>query len=45
MADTFDELIEAGASADVSGWGFSWLEGHATEERPPGATLAISLSG
>jgi SAM-dependent methyltransferase len=34
MADTFDELIEAGASVDVSGWDFSWLEGRATEERP-----------
>ena len=21
-------------SADVSGWGFGWLEGRATEERP-----------
>ena len=35
MADTFDELVEAGASADVSGWDFSWLDGRATEERPP----------
>lgn len=34
MDDTFDALIEAGASADVSGWDFSWLEGRATEERP-----------
>lgn len=34
MADTFDSLIEAGVSADVSGWDFSWLEGRATEERP-----------
>ncbi|MEZ5086049.1 MAG: class I SAM-dependent methyltransferase [Tessaracoccus sp.] len=34
MSDTFDSLIEAGASADVSGWDFSWLEGRATEERP-----------
>ena len=35
MADTFEQLIEAGASADVSGWDFAWLEGRATEERPP----------
>ncbi|PRY00601.1 methyltransferase domain-containing protein [Allonocardiopsis opalescens] len=35
MADTFDALVEAGESADVSGWDFSWLEGRATEERPP----------
>lgn len=34
MADRFDELVEAGASADVSGWDFSWLNGRATEERP-----------
>lgn len=34
MAETFDELISAGASADVSGWDFSWLAGRATEERP-----------
>ncbi|MGY2081308.1 methyltransferase domain-containing protein [Modestobacter sp. SYSU DS0657] len=34
MSDAFDELIEAGTSADVSGWDFSWLDGRATEERP-----------
>ncbi len=34
MSDTFDGLIEAGATADVSGWDFSWLDGRATEERP-----------
>ncbi|MGV9671313.1 class I SAM-dependent methyltransferase [Gordonia sp. NPDC003504] len=34
MPDTFDSLIEAGASADVSGWDFSWVDGRATEERP-----------
>ncbi|HOQ52365.1 MAG TPA: class I SAM-dependent methyltransferase [Micropruina sp.] len=34
MTDTFDSLVEAGASADVSGWDFSWLDGRATEERP-----------
>lgn len=34
MTDMFDALIEAGASADVSGWDFSWLDGRATEERP-----------
>lgn len=28
-------LIEAAAAADVTGWGFSWLDGRATEERPP----------
>lgn len=35
MTHTFDELVEAGASADVSGWDFAWLDGRATEERPP----------
>ncbi len=34
VTDSFDSLIEAGATADVSGWDFSWLEGRATEERP-----------
>ncbi len=31
----FDELVAEGASADVTGWDFSWLDGRATEERPP----------
>lgn len=30
----FYGLIEAGSSADVSRWDFSWLDGRATEERP-----------
>jgi SAM-dependent methyltransferase len=34
MTSTFEDLIEAGSTADVSGWDFSWLDGHATEERP-----------
>jgi SAM-dependent methyltransferase len=34
VTDTFDALIEAGESADVSGWDFCWLDGRATEERP-----------
>ncbi|HRP99982.1 MAG TPA: methyltransferase domain-containing protein [Terrimesophilobacter sp.] len=34
MTDSFESLLDAGASADVSGWDFSWLEGRATEERP-----------
>ncbi|TSD62791.1 class I SAM-dependent methyltransferase [Aeromicrobium piscarium] len=34
MTDRFEDLIRAGASADVSGWDFDWLDGHATEERP-----------
>jgi SAM-dependent methyltransferase len=30
-----DELVGEAAAADVSGWGFGWLDGRATEERPP----------
>lgn len=32
---TFDELVDEAATADVTGWDFSWLDGRATEERPP----------
>lgn len=32
---SFEDLINEAAVADVSGWGFSWLDGRATEERPP----------
>ncbi|GEK80532.1 class I SAM-dependent methyltransferase [Agrococcus baldri] len=31
----FDDLIAEALAADVDGWGFAWLEGRATEERPP----------
>ena len=31
----FDELVTEAQSADVTGWGFGWLDGRATEERPP----------
>jgi SAM-dependent methyltransferase len=31
----FDELVDEAASADVTGWDFGWLDGRATEERPP----------
>jgi SAM-dependent methyltransferase len=30
-----DDLIAEAASADVDGWGFDYLTGRATEERPP----------
>ncbi|WP_229071105.1 class I SAM-dependent methyltransferase [Actinoplanes sp. DH11] len=33
----FPELIDEAAAADVTGWGFGWLDGRATEERPPWA--------
>jgi SAM-dependent methyltransferase len=32
--DDFDELVAEADAADVSGWGFGWLDGRATEERP-----------
>jgi hypothetical protein len=31
----FEELVALGERVDVSGWDFSWLDGRATEERPP----------
>lgn len=31
----FDDLVSQAVEADVTGWGFRWLEGRATEERPP----------
>ena len=31
----FGELVSEAESADVTGWGFGWLEGRATEQRPP----------
>jgi len=33
-SSAFEVLVDAAASADVSGWGFSWLDGRATEQRP-----------
>jgi len=35
MGSTFEELITEADVADVTGWDFSWLDGRATEERPP----------
>jgi SAM-dependent methyltransferase len=32
---TFEEILAEAAAADVTGWGFGWLDGRATEERPP----------
>ncbi|GAA5140969.1 methyltransferase domain-containing protein [Nocardioides marinquilinus] len=31
----FDVLVAEAEAADVAGWGFDWLDGRATEERPP----------
>ena len=30
-----DELVAEAGAADVTGWGFDWLDGRASEERPP----------
>jgi SAM-dependent methyltransferase len=35
MSESYEDLISAGISADVTGWDFSWLAGRATEQRPP----------
>lgn len=35
MPESFDELIDEADAVSVDGWDFSWLEGRATEERPP----------
>ncbi len=32
---SFDELVAEAAAADVTGWGFDWINGRATEDRPP----------
>lgn len=32
---SFDELVSEVAAADVTGWGLDWLNGRATEQRPP----------
>lgn len=31
----FETLVAEAGEADVNGWGFAWLDGRATEERPP----------
>src|SRR5215212_12189553 len=32
---SFEDLVAEADAADVSGWGFDWLAGRATEQRPP----------
>ena len=32
---TFEQLVAEGESEPVAGWDFSWLDGRASEERPP----------
>jgi len=31
---SYEELVDEAAAADVSGWGWEWLRGRATEDRP-----------
>ncbi len=35
MDGDYDQLVRAAEAAPMEGWDFSWLEGRATEERPP----------
>lgn len=45
---SYDELVTEAEAADVTGWGFDWLTGRATEERPPwgfARLLADRLAG
>lgn len=35
LVRSFEELATEAEAADVDGWGFGWLDGRATEERPP----------
>lgn len=32
---SFEDLVAEAQAADITGWGFDWLEGRASEERPP----------
>jgi len=32
---SYEELVAEAVAADVTGWDFGWLDGRATEERPP----------
>lgn len=43
-----DQLIAEAAAADIAGWGFDYLDGRATEERPPwgyASLLAEAVAG
>jgi SAM-dependent methyltransferase len=42
---TFEELVDEAARADVSGWAFEWLDGRATEERPPWGYSRLLAAG
>lgn len=36
-----DDLVAEAAAADVTGWGFAWLDGRTTEERPPSSYVRL----
>lgn len=40
---THEELVAEANRADVTGWGFGWLDGRATEERPPTSAIVWIL--
>jgi SAM-dependent methyltransferase len=45
---SFDELVTEAEAARVDGWDFAWLDGRATEERPPwgyAGMIATRLAG
>lgn len=37
----FEQLVDEAMAADVTGWGFGWLDGRATEQRPPWGYAAL----
>ena len=44
---SFDDLVSEAEAVDVSGWDFDWLDGRASEERPPwgySRLIAVRLS-
>jgi len=45
MERTFEELLDDAATAPVDGWGFEWLNGRATEQRPSWGYQRLPPSG
>ncbi len=41
---SFEELVGEGERAPVDGWSFAWLDGRATEERPPWGYLGLATA-
>ena len=42
---SFDQLVAEAVEADLTGWGFGWLDGRASEERHRGGTQSASRPG